>query len=157
MFSHIEKQRCSLLIVSSLLWVAWWQTLCRERPIDKWLAPYFGGGFNPPSVHFVIFGLLTLMLACTLFSLMEESGNWWIRKIVVVIAFLGRYTMYTFLYHLMTRDIIFALIPSVQQGGRLIRIAAFVMMIVFPPMIAVVVKKIWRYVVQGANEKYLSS
>lgn len=76
----------------------WWRLICRYRNFIDSLVP-FGGGFNPPSISFCVFAIL---ISVSLFSI-EWFGKQMNLKIInnifTYMAYIGKHTLYIFLYH----------------------------------------------------------
>lgn len=141
-FMKIKHSKMIILMISVLLWTGWllgcyWQKL----PFDRWMNQYWGKGFNPPSVQFGVFALITMFLLYASFSMLEESSIKIFRWLVCLFSWIGRYTLYIFMYHLMVRDVVF---PYVNEVNKMIvrgGILAFALMIILPAIAADIVKK----------------
>lgn len=87
--------------VSMLLAFAWWKFECIDRfSIDSKLP--FGAGINPPSISSAIMALLMLSVCYAAFTLLEQYD--WTKNISKAVAWLGGYSMYIFLYHLLYKN-----------------------------------------------------
>lgn len=112
--------------------IAWWQFIAVDRcRIDSRL-PY-GGGFNPPSISL---GLYAFLVAAMLLFLEQFLLNWpngVPSKIMEAFAFLGRHTLYIFLYHRLFIDVLlpntFSLTGITIENMWFKRIVYFVFMI----------------------------
>lgn len=91
-------------LVYGLLWIIWWYyIMCPYRTYVDALFP-FGSGFNPPGICFMVSGILML---CFLFGVFTLLQNYKVTKpIVNIFAFIGKYTLYIFLYHKLFLDYI---------------------------------------------------
>lgn len=102
---------------------------------------YWGGGFNPPSVQFMIFSIITLFLFYSFFSLLEESNITILKALVKLFSTIGKYTLYTFMYHIMLRDFFMAHFPGLLERNVFMRIFVFIMIVVLPVIVVILVKK----------------
>lgn len=126
-----------MLCASAPLWVCWVFLMKHQiLPIDDFLSPLFGPGFNPPSFEFVVFAILSLFLFYSLFSLLERSNTYIISKTVKVISTLGKYTLYIFMYHILIRDMIVRLIPNISACPVLVRGVALLTIVNLPAVLA---------------------
>lgn len=131
-FERIKKQRAYLLPVLCVAWLIMLSVNCGgRRPLDSMLEPYWGYGTNPPGPQFMIFSIITLFLCYNLFSLLEEVR--FLEKAINFFAFLGRYTLYTFMYHLLVRDVLLQTILANVHNIWVLRLMGFIPMIIFPP------------------------
>lgn len=150
-FNGAGRNKVLRLIIAILLWAVWllgcyWQKL----PFDQWLSKYWGDGFNPPSVLFIVFAMITLFLLHALFSVLEESSIRFFRGIVGLFSWIGRRTLYIFMYHWMIRDMIF---PYVNGMNRwIVRFLVFVPMIILPAIAADIIKMLKRFVKRNTIE-----
>lgn len=152
-FERLKAQRIVVLPVALVLWIIWWQLSCWGKlPFDKMLAAYWGGGFNPPSVNFIVFSIITLFVCYTGFGLLEDSAVKINQKIVDVVAFIGRYTLYIFMYHLMVRDVVQTFLPVLQNNIWLMRVGIFIPMLVAPALAVWLIKKVRNRFLQIALE-----
>lgn len=141
-FSRTEKQRGVILLISGIVWFAWWKFLIRGRlPFDKWMQKYWGDGGNPPSVNYIVFSTITLLCLYCLFSLLEQfNGTKWI---INAVALGGGDTIYTFMYHMLILDIILSKIPALTNAGSLVKwVGIFVPMVILPVIAAALFRKI---------------
>lgn len=59
-------------------------------PFDNMVSAYFGAGFNPPSIHFSVFAIITLFLLWSVFSILE-TVNWkWLHCVLDVLSLGGK-------------------------------------------------------------------
>lgn len=94
------------MLMSVFMWLLWWRGICIEAlPFDKWFKPWWGDGFNPPSINLMVFALITLIFCYTFFSLLDGSGNVLIKRGINALTWVGRNTLYIFMYHLLVREI----------------------------------------------------
>ena len=147
-FHCSTKMLKGILICSSALWIFWWQVICNDKTafLDQCVAKYWGKGFNPPSIQYIIFALITLFLLYSLFTLAEQLHAKLIDHMISVFAFLGRYTLYTFMYHLAVRDFMITAFPAIQSNIWLLRLAVFVPMLTFPVIAANGIQRLRAYI-----------
>lgn len=124
------------IVVLFVMWLLWWDGMCRGvLPFDGWLSSLWGAGFNPPSVHFMVFALITLFLCYAFFSLLDEMSEiYLIRWFVNGLSWIGRNTLYIFMYHLLAGSIETYIFFRLNIGlARIIpRICYFMGMLVIP-------------------------
>ena len=98
----------SIFIIAGLLWLVWWRFICTDRyTIDAKLP--FGGGFNPPSISEFLLAL-SMLFACYGGITLFERNKYTI-AIIKPFAWIGKHTLYIFLYHRLFLD--FLLTPYV--------------------------------------------
>lgn len=144
-FKRTTKNLQKQFIMISILWVI--QLLLNYYKldyIDRFLVAYWGGGFNPPSLQLIVFGLTTFYLMHALFYPLEISrhkiGNCTIKAFVWV----GRSTMYIFLYHLLVKDVLARMLVPVLSNIWLLRVCIFPSMIIFPVLIVKCIQDLCR-------------
>lgn len=142
-FLRNRKEKIIIFIFSLSAWIFWW-LMCfyGKLPFDKWMESYWGGGFNPPSVQFMIFSIITLFLFYSFFSLLEESNITILKALVKLFSTIGKYTLYTFMYHIMLRDFFMAHFPGLLERNVFMRIFVFIMIVVLPVIVITLVKRI---------------
>ena len=138
------RQLAILFILSVLSWGGWLiLRISGKLVFDNILEPYFGAGLNPPGFVLMVYSGLTMFVLFSFFSMLERVPYKIVQRILKLGAFLGQYTMYTFLYHCLVRDIILRCVPSITQNIWWIRIFVFVPMIVFPVFGGFLIKMIF--------------
>ena len=152
-FERLKAKRVIILSVSFVLWIIWWQLSCLGKlPFDTMLAAYWGDGFNPPSVNFIVFSIITLFICYSGFGLMEDSAIKINQNIVDATAFTGRYTLYIFMYHLMMRDVILTFLPMVQSNIWIMRFGIFIPMLLAPVLAVWLVRQIKKQIFKDCIE-----
>lgn len=152
-FERLKAKRVIVLPVSVVLWIIWWQLSCWGKlPFDTMLAAYWGGGFNPPSVNFIVFSIITLFVCYAEFDLLEDSAVKINQKIVDSVSFIGIHTLYIFMYHLMVRDVVQTFLPVLQNNIWLMRVGIFIPMLVAPALAVWLIKKVRNRFLQIALE-----
>lgn len=145
--SHIfEIQNKKILGITTIvllgIWIIWIILMHNQLlPFDKWMEGYWGYGFNPPSVQFMIYGIISLFLFYAMFSFLQQLGKSIIIVALKIIAWFGKYTLYIFMYHLLVRDAITQLIPSITQNIVIYRFV-FIGMFVIPAVFTYIVQRI---------------
>lgn len=150
-FSAPKKMRIIMLIASALCWGVWGLLMNRGIiDIDKRIEKYWGNGFNPPSVEFMVFAIISLILCYSLFSLLEESNIVLFEKIFGFMSWLGKYTLYVFMYHLTIRSAVLRCFPNITKYINIYRFV-FVLMIIIP---AIAVYGIGKFVHRIENSNW---
>lgn len=131
-----RKFRLIMVVVLFGIWLIWWNGMCRGvLPFDKWLSRWWGEGFNPPSVNFMTFACITLFFCYAFFSLLDELQEAdLIKWFINMFTWIGRNTLYIFLYHLLVGNIEFYVFTKfgMSLNGMVSRIFYFIGMLVFP-------------------------
>lgn len=142
-FEIFNSKRVVILPVAVILWSIWWRLSCMGKlPFDTMLAKYWGDGFNPPGVNFIVFSIITLFVCYAAFSLMEDNVNQMGKTIVDGFTFIGQYTLYIFMYHLLVRDVILTFWPAaVEANIWLKRFVIFIPMLIVPALLVWLIKK----------------
>ncbi|MDE7354567.1 MAG: acyltransferase [Acetatifactor sp.] len=90
-----------MVIVFGTIWFWLWRFVCRNGLIlEKYVT--FGDGFNPPGITFTIFAFCMLFMTFGTFTLLEQIKclSW----ISLLTGWLGKHTLYVFLYHKLILD-----------------------------------------------------
>ncbi len=144
-FSMSRQNRIILAIVLTLAWLLWLRGMCQGiLPFDKWMEPWWGVGFNPPSVILMIFTMITVFLCYSIFSLMDEREEVWLVKgCIFGLTWIGRNTIYIFMYHLLVMSIgtsIFSRLGvEFLGGGLLLRLFSYIGILILPVLVKKVV------------------
>jgi len=148
-FDINHNKKVIVLVCSVMCWVFWWLMMAYGKlPFDSYMSTYWGEGFNPPSIQFMIFSVITLALLYSLFSLLEESRNGYLQRLVKCFSTLGEYTLYIFMYHLLVKDMIMTYFPIVNSWNIWVkRLVIFVPMIILPVLGIILVRKLMKTVV----------
>ena len=137
-----KKGRVGLVILTAILTVTWESLkLCGKLPFDGWMRAYLGKGVNPPGVELIVYALLVLAFLYAAFTSLERAQNGWIKRAVDLLCFLGRNTLYVFMYHLLVRDILLKCFPVLNSNVWLKRWLVFWPMIFLPAIGAGIWKK----------------
>ncbi len=91
------------IIISVVLACAWWCFECRDYFHIDSLIP-FGAGFNPPSITSITMSIIMIFASYGIFTTLEQCR--YTRFITAFISWLGKYTLYIFLYHRLFLDYI---------------------------------------------------
>ena len=93
---------------------------------------YWGDGLNPPSIELMVYALITLFLLFSVFTMVSNIQVSWLEKLVNMITLLGKNTLYTFMYHLLVRDVLLNLFPVLNSNIWLRRGIVFWGMVILP-------------------------
>ena len=106
-FENRSLKRVILFTLSGiLLWFVWWNFECRNQfGLDSKLP--FGNGLNPPSISSSVMAIIVLCSCFGIFSLLLYIP--YLKLIVNFVAWLGKHTLYIFLYHRFFLDYILVL------------------------------------------------
>ncbi len=127
------NMRIAIAVLSASLSVIWLMLMAERRlPFDVWMKPYWGDGFNPPSINFMIYSIFILFLCYSSFSLLSECKSEIIHKFVSLFCVLGRNTLYIWLYHLLIKSFIADRFPNLVKSSIGIRLLVFWIIVVLP-------------------------
>jgi hypothetical protein len=102
---------CCIAVVTLILVISWYMFIYHNNfAIDSKLP--FGFGFNPPSVSLGIYGLLMGLFLFFAITLIECVDNVVVQTVIKILAKLGNYSLYIFLYHSLVRSIILRVLIS---------------------------------------------
>jgi hypothetical protein len=136
----------SILIIVWLACSAFWGSL------DAVFAQYFGPGFNPPSLSFILYAVLVFGLVFTFISFLETFKNGLMARILNVFSKLGSYSLYIFLYHLLVKMAIDSLVLKgilsaiITNDVLLRRLVYYPAMLLVPCFLAILIKKGAQYI-----------
>lgn len=87
----------------SVLWCVWWKIVC-DAPFALDAKLPFGAGGNPPSISIGVMAIITLFLSYGVFTLIAcfKYTEW----AVIFTAWIGKHTLYIFLYHRLFLDFV---------------------------------------------------
>lgn len=109
---------------------------------------------NPPSIPYIVYGLVTAAFLMSFFSFLELTQTAWIQKLLQVMSYIGNRTLSIFLYHMFLMLYIFPLIPFMNLTPA-IRIAAYLSGMILLPVVwqdlLAYVKK-WIFTVEFEKE-----
>ncbi len=138
-----NKVKSFILVPLIVFWCIWIYLMANAiLKMDVILQPFFGAGFNPPSANFIIFASITLVLFYSIFSLLEQNRNKISKCIVKVFAYVGRNSLYVFLYHLLVKDLWIAILNAELFYQPIIRIIVFISIVLLPCLIVSLVELI---------------
>ncbi len=104
-FRQFEKNTKYLLIcvVSGIIWIYYWRMTCTYGNVfDQYI--FLGNGINPPSVTVSISALLMLIFCYGFFNFCSTIP--YLEYVTLICSYVGQYTLYIFLYHLLFLDYI---------------------------------------------------
>ncbi len=81
--------------ISLFMTITWWFFITKDKFHVDSLLP-FGDGIQPPSISLVIYAIL---MGCTIFFLEKVLSIIGLKQPLALMAYLGRHTLYIFLYH----------------------------------------------------------
>lgn len=97
----------------------------------------FGDGLNPPGITLSVYSFLLFVSVYCIFSYIEVSGFAFVKKILFLAAFVGKHTLYIFMYHFLFLNY---LLPYLSIGNRYImRAIGFITMLLGPILIEKVI------------------
>lgn len=136
-FSKSVKRRLIIVVFGFGLCIIWvWQMSKGILPFDVCMSPYWGDGFNPPSVNFMVYALIILFISYSVFSLVCEHNLFIVlRRFMNACSFIGRNTLYVWLYHLYVISFLANRFPSLGERNLLIRLLALIGIITFPVIV----------------------
>ncbi len=139
-----------ILIIPVGALTAWWAYayVFGILPFDRALAQVFGEGMNPPSANLIVYASLIFILLYCVFSLAEDAKSRVIGTVVTFFAFIGRHTLYIFMFHFPVQDFMFLLFPMWRNNAIMYGWVIFPCMVVLPAVAVWAVKKLIR------NKKY---
>ena len=145
LFCFSKGKRKAIFLLAFCSWFVWWILICSGKlPFDSWFAAYWGEGFNPPSVQFMVFAIIMLVVCYSFFSLLEEGKCVITKNIIYVITLVGKNTLYIFMYHLMIQHMIRGCVPVVYTNIWTLRFGVFLPMLILPVFAVETVRKIKR-------------
>ncbi len=142
-----------LMVISSIALITWYHLIRTNQWYIDSMVP-LGSGFNPPSISFMVYALLWIVLLFILENFLECIHVRGLTKLFNLIGFLGRHTLYIFIYHRLFIDFF---IPKliVAIGGQevlniwLLRIGYFIIMIGGSLIFEFVLEKFHMYVLHA--------
>lgn len=149
----VLPKRISLQFILSLIFIALTATWLVVRyfkyvAIDSYFVDYFGPGWNPPGVEQMVFAILILFGFGWLFIFLENLKVAFLTKILKVIAYIGKLTLFIFLYHLLVKQV---LVTYLQPTNQFVCFVIFVMIILLPVIFITIERKIKKVVTSGAE------
>lgn len=131
-----------IFVVSLAAWLGWWYMSYNSMlPFDRWMQVYWGDGFNPPSINFIVFAIITCFLCFSGFSILENLGSVG-KGFVNIMSILGKNTLYTFMYHLLVKDILVRYIPSIVTCNIMLRLLCFIIIVILPVIVVLGIKRV---------------
>ena len=151
-------QTIIVLVVSGMATIGWSLFITvNTLQIDSHIP--FGAGLNPPSVSLCTYAILLALSLFALGRLLSFKEQSVFSKGFKALAFMGKHTLYIFLYHRFFLDMVF---PAVRlQTGMQIsniwikRIAYFVCMISGSMLVEVIIEKIHKCIVRAYKNRIM--
>lgn len=136
-FLQSVSRRLMIALLSLGFSIIWVLMMSQGRlPFDRWMSQYWGEGFNPPSVNLMIYSMFILFLCYSVFSLLSEYNRFAVlRKFLDICCFLGKNTLYIWLYHLYVKTFLVNRFPDLKEGGVLVRIVVLGVIVMFPAVL----------------------
>ena len=145
-----------LAVVSLGCTVAVWRFITFDRfNLDSRLP--FGGGINPPGVSL---GVYACFIALTLYfaeMALRNVKSGILEKVACGLVFIGRHTLYIFLYHLLFRDVILPKLiikTGISMESIPVRWIVYLPVMVFAPLlIELILEKFHKVVLEAYGLK----
>lgn len=146
-FKKDRKKRLIIVVLSSILSVVWVLQMSKGvLPFDRWMSPYWDTGFNPPSVNFMTYSLFILFLCYSVFTLLGEyEGSVVAHRFVKLLCFLGKNTLYIWLYHLYVSSFLANKFPNLAGKNFFVRIIVFLTIITLPAILKQFVEMFFKF------------
>ena len=96
-----------LALLATCLALAWLVGAVPRRGVVDRLFP-FGNGFNPPSVCLMVYAVLVAIVCFCIGAFVDAGGSGFVGKALHPLAWIGRHTLYVFLYHRLFLDAFYA-------------------------------------------------
>lgn len=141
-FERVTKKK-SLIVscITGMLWFLWWRFACYNRfALDARLP--FGDGLNPPGITLMVMAVLTLFFSYGIFTLLEYNS--FFHKITDYVAWLGKHTLYIYLYHTLFLDYILQKYIGLGNNMWIKRVVYLSVMILGSIVIEICVKYVAR-------------
>ena len=141
---RLKKYEAILVFILSLtITILWWKFIAIDRlQIDSYV-PY-GRGFNPPSISFGTYGILWALTICILGKVLVCFNI--SSKIIDLISYLGKHTLYIFLYHRLFLDFV---LPHLALNNLWVkRCVYFGVMLIGSIVIEFILKEAYRGVLK---------
>ena len=106
-----------LSLLSTGMALAWLVALVPRRGVVDCLFP-FGKGLNPPGVCLMIYALLIAFSCFCIGTLVQTTDSHFLRKAFRPVVWIGRHTLFLFLYHRLFLDFLFAGLFSASLSRR---------------------------------------
>lgn len=128
-YTSCSKQLNVMTIVSGLCLVLWCFFIYNNFWIEQNYPKLLGEGINPPGISLMVYAILMLFFSCGLYNLLSKSSK--VSICFKIVDYVGRHTLYIFLYHRFFLDYI---LPSYFTIDALWikRIVYFTVMIIAP-------------------------
>lgn len=128
-FSSIKYEIINSII--SVIAVGGWYKflLSNQFQIDAYFP--LGDGFNPPSISLIVYGIFFVWVFYSLFSLAQECKVKAMREFMQILNWLGKYSLYIFLYH---RLILNYFLVKINVENNVIKAVIYLFVMVFVPI-----------------------
>lgn len=130
-------------IINSIISVAavcgWYNFLLSNQfQIDAYFP--LGEGFNPPSISLIAYGIFIIWAIYSLFSLVQECKIKVIKRFMYILSWLGKYSLYIFLYHRLILDYF---LIKLNIENNIIKVIVYLVVMVFAPIVG---KRLFDYI-----------
>ncbi len=133
-FKLMNKNRYVIFIISLTATIIWFNIETNEMFIEL-----FGYGINPPGVEIIVFTMLILPCLYTGFTIIEKLP---IKVILKPISFIGRNTLYIYMYHILVRDFLQSVVLEHTNEPIILFIVICLPMMIIPSSVSVLKKRI---------------
>lgn len=158
-----KKHHVACFLICSVIWLMWnyinWYT---QYAVDDFLFPLFGVGINPPGVIEMVSAIL-VMCICYNFEtvinrLIDFAKNKYLHNCLGClwrgVLFVGRNTLYIFLYHLMAQTFLLSIMNIAGISNIwILRIVIYMGMLVLPAIIGSSISKAIKAIQKDTNAK----
>lgn len=146
MFKQSKNKRLFIGFCCSILAAMWvWLMTIGRLPFDDWMSLYWGGGFNPPSINFMVYASLVLLICYSFFSLLSDLEYKATRKLIGLLVFFGKNTLYIWLYHFLIISYFVEHFPDLRDSNIAIRIVVFGIIVTMPAIIKKIISECYDF------------
>lgn len=139
-FEQSINKRVLIAVICCGTSIVWILLMAEEiLPFDRWMSPYWGAGFNPPSINLMIYSLLVLFVCYSVFSLLCKVQNKLVRRIVFIVSFFGKNTLYIWLYHLIVKSFFLKQFPDLFYQNLIFKAVIFCAIVAIPAIVKQVI------------------
>ncbi len=145
-YTKPDIQFCIIFFIASVF-IAFFISI-NQFTIEKTL--FFGKGVNPPGLCLMIYSLTIAFLIFFLCRVLNRSQKILIKKTLSCLIYIGRHTLYIFLYHKLFQDYFLRIMFMYVNIGRQLNGFAYVIsMIVGPLLIECLFKRIYGFIISS--------
>lgn len=162
-YERISIPKVSRVILSLVLLCSsfvWWRFISEDRFRIDLMIP-FGWGLNPPSISLIVYSVLVTASLYFLNTVLNGCTNNVLIRIADAAAFLGKHTLYIYLYHVIFIAEVFPKISSITgiilDNVWIKRVVYFSVMILGSMSIEYVFEKIHKEMLRAYSDKIPNS